>query len=459
MSRLDKINELVQKLQVEPSTASQRLLNLFDPNSFVEIGSYSKDAGVVAGYGSIDGKLVYAFAQEGIVNTDHARKIDNVYALALKMGCPVVAIMDSKGMEIEGGLDTLEAYGIIFMNQTAASGVVPQISIILGDSLGVSSYLSVFSDFVIMSEQGARMFMSSPSVFDGIDGKSTTYEEIGNSKSMSKNGIVHFNCHDESESIQKARDLIGFLPSNNLDEIIMPQGQDDLNRVDEMLNSIIPEDDVTPIDVKQIISSVADNNHFLEISELYATNIIAGFVRFDGMTVGILANNGKFNVDVAKKAGAFVNICDAFNIPIVTFTDITGYETTNTKQDKELIKYGGKLMYAFANATVPKINIILRNAIGNAYMLMNSKHIGADIVYAWPSACISLLSKEAATNIMNISNETYDEIASPYEVASKGYIDGIIIPANTRKRILISLEMLMTKRENIIAKKHSSVEF
>ncbi len=459
MSRLDKINELIDKLQQEPTAAYKRLEKLFDENSFVELGAYNKNAGVVTGYGTVNGKLVYAFAQEGVVSTEHARKIDNVYALALKMGCPVVAVMDSNGMKIDDGLDTLEAYGIMFRNQTAASGVIPQISVVLGNCLGISSFLSILSDFVIMSDTGAKMFMSSPSIFSGIEGKATTYEALGGAKTLAENGVVHFNCPDEEACFDKARRLIDFLPSNNLDDYSQIQPSDDLNREDPSLDAIVPEDNTTSIDMKYIIKSVADNGDFFEICKSYAKEIISGFIHLDGVTVGVVANNGQLSAAAAKKAGEIVNICDAFNIPIITFTDIDGYVHDDTHEQSSIIKYGAKFMFAFANATVPKINVIVRNGIGNAYLLMNSKHIGADIVYAWPSACVALMSKDAAINIMGTSSERYDEVSSPYDVAAKGYIDGVILPSTTRKRLLVALEMLMTKRENTVAKKHSSVEF
>ncbi len=459
MSRLDKINELIDKLQAEPTTAYKRLEKLFDENSFVELGAYNKNAGVVTGYGTVNGKLVYAFAQEGAVSTDHARKIDDVYSLALKMGCPVVAVMDSNGMKIDDGLDTLEAYGIMFKNQTAASGVIPQISVVLGNCLGISSFLSILSDFVIMSETGAKMFMSSPSIYSGLEGKATTYEALGGAKTLAENGVVHFSCPDEEECFNKARKLIDMLPSNNLDDFYQIEPTDDLNREDATLNTVIPEDNVSPVDMEYIVKSIADNGDFFEICESFAKGIRTGFVRLDGITAGVVANNGQLSADSAKKAGEFVNICDAFNIPIVTFTDIDGYVHNDTNEHSNTIKYGAKFMFAFANATVPKINVIVRNGIGNAYLLMNSKHIGADIVYAWPSACVALMSREAAINIMGTSSERYDQVTSPYEVAAKGYIDGVIIPSTTRKRILMALEMLMTKRENTVLRKHSSIEF
>ncbi len=458
MSRIDKINELILKMDQDKSTACERLIKLFDENSFVELGALNKRAGVVTGYGTIDGKLVYAYSQEGAVGVEHAKKIDNIYSLALKLGCPVVGILDSAGMLLEEGLDTFDAYGLLFKLQSQASGIIPQISIIAGSCIGVAGFGPVLSDFIIMPETGAKMFMTSPATFKGLDGKATTFEDLGGAKALGEEGTVHIVCKDEDESILKARALVGFLPENNL-EMSLVEANDDLNRTDDVLDSIVPEDNETPIDVKYIINSIADNHNFLEIHETYAKEIIVGFICLDGIPTGVVANNGVLSVDCVKKAGEFVNTCDAFNIPILTLTDIAGYSHSLEEERNGILKYGAKLVYSFANATVPKINIILRNGIGNSYLLMNSKHIGSDIVYAWPSASISLLPKDAAVNILGMTNEEFDKDSTPYEAAAKGYIDTIIIPSSTRKRILAALESLMTKREIKPARKHSSVEF
>ncbi len=459
MSRLGQINDLISKMNEEPSKARLRLEKLFDENSFVEIGSFNTDAGVVTGYGTINGKIVYAFCQDGPVGTKHAKKIGNIYDLALKMGSPVISVMDSKGLRLDEGLNTLEAYGTIFKNQTNASGVVPQISIILGDCLGIASFMPVISDFVVMCKKDAKMFMSSPATIPGLDGKATTYEQLGGVETLAKEGMIHICCEDENDCFTKTRELMKFLPENNLDFSISDSVTDDLNRTDSNLDTIIPEDDITPVDVKYIINSVSDHNSFFEIREKYADNMITGFAKFDGVTVGIVANNGILNVEAAKKASEFVNTCDAFNIPILTFTDIVGYEKSLQNEQAGIIKYSSILMSSFTNATVPKINVILRNGIGNAYLLMNSKHIGADIVYAWPTATISLMDKESSVNILQMTSDNFDNISNPYAVASDGFVDTVIIPSNTRKRVISALEMLLTKRVVKPAKKHSSNDY
>lgn len=460
MSRLDEVNELMEKRSQEPSLARVRAEKLFDEGSFAELGRFNDDAGVITGFGTVNGRLVYAYSQEGAVNCAHAKKIGNIYELALKMGAPVVGIMDSKGVVLEDGLNTFEAYGSIFKNQTAASGVVPQISVVLGDCIGVSSMIPVLSDFVLMSEEKAKLFMMSPSVFKGLEGKKTTYDEIGGAENHEKNtGLVHCTYKNEDECLLNVRKLLSYLPDNNLDEAVSEASSDDLNRVDEALNSIVPEGDKEPIDMRYIISSVADNADFFEIHKGYAENVITGFIKLDGITSGVIACTGDMDVATCHKTGEFVNICDAFNIPVITLTDAFGYKKEYAQEQAGLISYAAKLLYTFANATVPKINVIIRNGIGNVYMVMNSKHIGADVVFAWPSAKMALLPKEAQVKILGTSPEKYDEVSSPYHGAELGYVDNIIVPSDTRKRLISMLEMLLTKRETKPARKHSSVEF
>ena len=459
MSRIDKVNELIAKREAAHTSKERtRLDKLFDENSFVEIGAHNTDAGVVTGYGTINGRLVYAFSQDGPVNVAHAAKISNMYDLATKMGNPVVGIMDSKGVDTSEGIDTLEAFGIIMKNQAQASGVIPQVSIIAGDCMGMGSFIPVLSDFVVMTKSNSSLFMQSPSVFEGLDGKANLPSSFDAARHAQTTGLAHIVGETEEECFEITRELFGYLPENNMEmQVIEPT--DDLNRLDARLNEFLPEDNETPIDMRYLITSLADNGKFFEIHKQYSPNIMVGFVRFAGMTAGIIANNGRINVTAALKAGEFVNICDAFNIPIVTLTDVAGYDKKLSEELSGIEKYGAKLIYSFANASVPKINIIIRNAIGNAYMLMNSKHIGADIVYAWPSACIALMDKKAYTSILKATNEEYDEISSPYTAEHLGYVDSLIVPSNTRKRIIVALEMLMTKRESKSARKHSSIEF
>lgn len=460
MSRLDEVNELVAKRTQEPSTARIRAEKLFDEGSFAELGRFNDEAGVITGFGTINGRLVYAYSQEGAVNYAHAKKIGKVYEFALKMGAPVVGIMDSKGVVLEDGLNAFDAYGSIFKNQTDASGVVPQISVVLGDCIGVSSIIPVLSDFVLMSEERAKLFMMSPSVFEGLEGKSTTYDEIGGAVNHKKNtGLVHCTYKNEEECILGARKLLSYLPDNNLDGAVAETSSDDLNRVDEALNTIVPEKDEEQIDMRYIISSIADNSDFFEIHKGYADNVVTGFIKLDGITSGVIACSGDMGVSTCHKTGEFVNICDAFNIPIITLTDALGYEKKYDQEHNGLISYAAKLLYTFANATVPKINVVIRNGIGNVYLVMNSRHIGADVVLAWPSAKMALMPKDAQVKILGTSPEKYDDDASPYHAAELGYVDNIILPSDTRKRLISMVEMLLTKREAKPARKHSSIEF
>lgn len=460
MSRLDEVNELIAKRSQEPTTARIRAEKLFDEGSFVEIGRFNDDAGVITGYGTIEGRLVYAYAQEDAVNYAHAKKIGNIYELALKMGAPVVGIMDSKGVVLEDGLDAFEAYGMMFKNQSAASGVIPQISVVVGNCMGVSSMVPMLSDFVIMSEDNAKLFMMSPSVFSGLEGKTSTYDSVGGASTHKRStGLVHRTCKNEDECFETARELLSYLPDNNLDGVMPAEATDDLNRVDEGLNTIVPENDDDEIDMKYIITSVADNAKFFEIHKGFADNIITGFIKLDGITVGIISCTGQFTLAGCHKSGEFVNICDAFNIPVITLTDAKGYKQEYEQEHNGIVSHAAKLLFTFTNATVPKINLIVRNGIGNPYLIMNSKHIGADVVYAWPSAKLALMDKAAQVKVLGTASEEYDEMASAYSVAAQGYIDNIILPSNTRKRLISAVEMLLTKRESKPAKKHSCIEF
>ncbi len=460
MSRLDQVNELIAKRTEEPTLARVRIEKLFDAESFVEIGRYNDAAGVITGYGTINGRLVFAYSQENAVNYAHAKKIGNIYALALKMGAPIVGIMDSKGIILEDGLDALQAYGMLFKVQSDASGVIPQISLVVGDCIGISSMIPMLADFVIMAEENARMFMMSPSVFGGLEGKTSTYSSVGGAETHKRStGLVHCTCKTEDDCFENAVNLLSYLPDNNLDGVFPEESSDDLNRVDEALNTIVPENNEDAVDMKYIITSIADNAKFFEIHKGFVDNVMTGFIKLDGISAGIISCTGEFTLSACQKMGEFVNICDAFNIPLITLTDVRGYKREYEQEHYGITSYAAKLLYAFANATVPKINLIIRNGIGSPYLIMNSKHIGADVVYAWPSAVLSLMDKKAQVKVLDTSAEEYDEKSSPYSVATQGYIDNILVPSNTRKRLISAMEMLLTKRESKPSRKHSSIEF
>lgn len=459
MGTNENLTQLLSHKETKPSIAKKRLEMLFDEGSFVELAGFNKLAAVVTGFGTIDGKLVYAYSQEGAVDVCHAMKIADVYKNALKMGAPVVGVMDSKGLKMEDGISSFEAYGILFSNQSDASGVVPQISVVLGDCLGTAAFTPMLSDIVIMKKSDAKIFISSPKTFKGFDAKTTNYDDLGGAASLSENTSFVDLCFDDDEGCLAAcKNIINLLPSNNMEEAIC-ETSDDINREDSSLDAIIPDNDEAEINIQSIIKSISDNNSFTELKAKYAPEMIIGFSTFNGATIGVVANNGLLSNKGVDKAACFINLCDAFNVPVLSLTDICGYKESVYEHQQGLIRNSAKLLHAFKNSTVPKVNILLRNAIGNAYLLMNSKHIGADVVYAWPSAKIALMDKKAYVNVMGISSEEFEENSNVFNVAAKGYIDDIIIPAATRKRVIAAFEMLSSKRIAKTIRKHSSIQF
>ncbi|NLM48219.1 MAG: acyl-CoA carboxylase subunit beta [Epulopiscium sp.] len=514
MSTLSKVNELnalrskimegggeakIKKLHDEGRlTARERIEKFLDENSFVEMGLFVRHRstdfnmsqketpadGVVTGYGTVEGRLVYVYSQDatvlgGSVGEMHAKKIINLYDQALKMGAPIVAFLDSSGVRLQESVDALDGYGSLFVKQTMASGVIPQITVVMGDCIGGAAFNTGLSDFTFMVSKKGRLFVNSPNTIEGPESKKANFESIGSATMHSeKSGLVHFQYDDELECINNVRKLVSYLPSNNLEEAPYYNVTDDLNRVDSVLNSIVPDDLNAAFDIKTVICALADDREFMEVKAKYAKNLVTGFLRLNGTTVGILANQsleneGLLDIDASKKGAEFINFCDAFNIPIVSITDAGGFKASLEEEQRGIVKYVSKLIYAFTNATVPKVNIIVRKAFGTAYIAMNSKHIGADMVFAWPSAQISVMNPEGAVNIMYADElkaasdpaalraekvKEFSEMqSSPYTVASRGYIDDIIEPAATRKRVIAALEMLYSKREERPAKKHGSL--
>ena len=457
MDTLNKINALKELKAEEPTAARVRLEKFFDANSFVELEGFADGANVITGYGSVNGRLCFAYSQNGPVNKKHATKIADLYSKAINMGAPVTGILDSNGIELKDGQEALEAYGILFKNMSEASGLIPQISVILGDCLGIATYIPLLSDFRIMMETNSNMFMTSPAALEGADGIKLDYNDFCSGEAhATKTGLVHRAYKTEEDCLNAACQLIDLLPLNNSD-IAEEQSNADLNREDEALNTIIA-DESSPIDMSYIISSISDDYRYFELQPRFGEEIICAFTIISGKTVGVLANNGALGIQSTQKAGKFVKICDAFNIPIVTLTDIAEYQKTSIGAQNILISFSAHLLLAFTEASVPKINIVVRRGIGSGYMLMNSKYIGADIVLAWPTAEISLLNKKGYVDIMHQADSAeYEKESSPYTSASKGYIDDIIIPAATRKHIIAALEMLCTKRVRALPKKHNSV--
>jgi len=514
MDKVDKIGLLREKLaQVEQGggaekiakqhdagkmTARERIQALFDENSFVEIDTFVETRsidfdmqkkkvpgdGVVTGYGSIDGRLVFVAAQDftvigGSLGEMHAAKITKVMDMAMKMGAPFISINDSGGARIEEGIDALKGFGDIFYRNTLASGVIPQISVIMGPCAGGAVYSPAITDFIFMVDKTSQMFITGPQVIKSVTGEDVTFEKLGGAETHNSiSGVAHFRSSSEKECIEQIKKLISYLPDNNLSDVPIVPTQDDINRITDNLVDIIPQDSNKPYDMMEIITSVVDNGDFFEIQKDFAKNIIIGFGRMNGGTVGIVANQpkvaaGVLDVNSSDKAARFVRFCDAFNIPIITFTDVPGYLPGVGQEHSGVIRHGAKLLYAFSEATVPKINVIVRKAYGGAYIAMNSKHLGADMVFAWPSAEIAVMGPEGAANIIfkkdiaaaddpmetrkRLIEEYREKFSNPYVAASRGYVDDVIDPATTRIRLISALEMLASKRENRPAKKHGNI--
>ena len=514
MDKVDKIGLLREKLaQVEQGggaekiakqhdagkmTARERIQALFDENSFVEIDTFVETRsidfdmqkkkvpgdGVVTGYGSIDGRLVFVAAQDftvigGSLGEMHAAKITKVMDMAMKMGAPFISINDSGGARIEEGIDALKGFGDIFYRNTLASGVIPQISVIMGPCAGGAVYSPAITDFIFMVDKTSQMFITGPQVIKSVTGEDVTFEKLGGAETHNSiSGVAHFRSSSEKECIEQIKKLISYLPDNNLSDVPIVPTQDDINRITDNLVDIIPQDSNKPYDMMEIITSVVDNGDFFEIQKDFAKNIIIGFGRMNGGTVGIVANQpkvaaGVLDVNSSDKAARFVRFCDAFNIPIITFTDVPGYLPGVGQEHSGVIRHGAKLLYAFSEATVPKINVIVRKAYGGAYIAMNSKHLGADMVFAWPSAEIAVMGPEGAANIIfkkdiaaaddpmetrkRLIEEYREKFSNPYVAASRVYVDDVIDPATTRIRLISALEMLASKRENRPAKKHGNI--
>ena len=514
MSTADKINALNEKRaklelgggaqsiekqhQSGKLTARERMNILFDENSFVEIDAYVETRGidfdmqkkkvpgdgVVTGYGTIDGRLVYASAQDftvigGSLGEMHAKKITKVMDMAVKMGAPFICMNDSGGARVQEGVDSLSGYGDIFYRNTIASGVIPQISVIMGPCAGGAVYSPAITDFIFMVEKTSYMCITGPEIIKSVTGETVTTEGLGGADiHNSVSGVAHFKYESETDCLNEIRRLIGFLPDNNLSDAPVYLSEDDSNRIVDQLNEIIPDEANKPYDMKEIITKVVDNGEFFEIQAHFARNILIGFARMKGGTVGIVANQpsvsaGVLDVNSADKAARFVRFCDSFNIPLITFTDVPGYLPGVGQEHSGVIRHGAKLLYAFSEATVPKINVIVRKAYGGAYIAMNSKHLGADMVFAWPTAEIAVMGPEGAANLIfrkaikeaadpaeerkNKIQEYRDKFSNPYVAAARGYVDDVIEPAETRARLINALEMLSSKRETRPSKKHGNI--
>ncbi len=474
-------------------TARERIQQLLDPGTFNEIdklmthrnydfGMEAKKVlgdGLISGYGKVNGRLVYVFAQDftvfgGSLSRANADKIVKIQELALKMGAPIIGLNDSGGARIQEGVESLAGYADIFYNNVIASGVIPQISAILGPCAGGAVYSPALTDFIFMVNEKSHMFVTGPEVIKTVTHEDVTKEELGGAHTHNtKSGVAHFNGNDEDQTLMMVRELLSFLPSNNLEDPPVKPTMDPLDRVDEHLQEIVPADPNKPYDMHEIIQTVIDNKHFLEVQSQYAQNIIVGFARFGGKPVGVVANQpghlaGVLDINSSVKAARFVRFCDAFNLPLVTFVDVPGFLPGTSQEFGGIIKHGAKLLYAFSEATVPKITIITRKAYGGAYDVMSSKHIGADVNLAYPTAEIAVMGPEGAINIIhrNVMNEEEkaqavqeyrDKFANPYKAASLGYIDEIIHPKDTRRKIIDALDMTQNKRKSNPPKKHGNI--
>lgn len=474
-------------------TARERITDLLDPGTFVEFDKFvvhrSRDFGmennlipgdgVVTGYGKIEGRLVYVFAQDftvfgGTLSRANADKVVKIMDLAMKMGAPVIGLNDSGGARIQEGVESLGGYADIFYRNVMSSGVIPQISAILGPCAGGAVYSPAITDFIIMVKDSSYMFVTGPDVIRTVTHEDVTMEDLGGAMAHnSKSGVAHFTADDDEQAMIMIRELFGYLPSNNMEDPPMKPCLDDINREDEKLQSIVPEDPNKPYDMKELITTIVDEHNFFEVMPYYAQNIIIGFARLGGRSVGVVANQpqvlaGVLDINSSIKAARFVRFCDAFNIPLITFVDVPGFLPGTAQEFGGIIKHGAKLLYAFAEATVPKITVITRKAYGGAYDVMSSKHIGADINFAYPSAEIAVMGSEGAVNIIyrnklnqedraQAVKEYRDTFASPYKAAELGYIDEIIWPRQTRHKLIQALEMTQNKSKSNPPKKHGNI--
>jgi propionyl-CoA carboxylase beta chain len=479
-------------------TARERVEQLLDPGSFVETDRFKTHRctdfgmedkkilgdGVVTGYGHIDGRLVFVFSQDftvfgGSLSGAFAEKVCKVMDLAMRAGAPVIGLNDSGGARIQEGVVSLAGYADIFQRNVMGSGVIPQISVIMGPCAGGAVYSPAMTDFIFMTKSASYMFITGPDVIKTVTHEEVTKEELGGADVHNqRSGVAHFEGQDDTETLAMVRELLSFLPSNNLDDPPLHATLDDRDRRDPSLATVIPDNPNKPYDMHDVIQAVVDDRYFFEVHQGFARNIIVGFARLGGRPVGIVANQpaflaGVLDIDASTKAGRFVRFCDCFNIPIVTFVDVPGFLPGTSQEFGGIIRHGAKLLYAFCEATVPKITIITRKAYGGAYVVMSSKHIRGDVNLAYPTAEIAVMGPDGAVNIIfrneierartpetereRLVTEYRQTFANPFKAAELGYIDDIIQPEDTRPRLIHALEMLATKRDRNPPKKHGNI--
>lgn len=479
-------------------TARERIALLLDEGSFVEIdqlvthrctnfgmeNTVAPGEGVVTGYGTISGRLVYLFSQDftvigGSLGEMHAKKITKAMDAALKLGVPCIGINDSGGARIQEAVDALNGYGEIFFRNTISSGVIPQLSAILGPSAGGAVYSPALTDYIFMVNNVSKMFITGPEVIKSVTGEEVTQEALGGALTHNqKSGNAHFYANDEEECIWQIKKLLTYLPQNNLETPLVIPTADPVDRMDEELQTIIPENANMAYDVRDVIAAIVDDYDFFEVQPYYATNMVIGYARVNGQAIGIIANQPKvmagcLDVNASDKASRFIRFCDCFNIPIVTFVDTPGYLPGTQQEFGGIIRHGAKLLYAYSEATVPKITIVLRKSYGGAYLAMCARSLGADTVIAWPQAEIAVMGPDGAANIIFRKEITAAEnpaekrkeyvdlyrekFSNPYPAAARGMVDMVIEPKETRPTLIKSLEMLSSKRESRPAKKHGNV--
>jgi propionyl-CoA carboxylase beta chain len=485
-------------------TARERIELLLDPGSFIELDKFKTHRnddfgmenkkilgdGVVTGYGTVEGRQVFVFAQDftvfgGSLSGAYAEKICKVMELAVSTGCPVVGLNDSGGARIQEGVVSLAGYADIFYRNVATSGVVPQLSAILGPCAGGAVYSPAITDFIVMAKHTSYMFITGPDVIKTVTHEEVSKEDLGGAQAHNaRSGVAHFAAEDEPGAIRILRELLGFLPSNNLEDPPLLATQDPLDRRDEMLKTLVPANPNKPYDMKELIRAVVDDRHFFEVAEHFAKNITIGFARLGGRSVGIVANQpaflaGVLDIAASRKAARFVRTCDAFNLPLITFVDVPGFLPGTDQEWGGIITHGAKLLYAFAEATVPKLTVITRKAYGGAYDVMASKHIKADVNLAFPTAEIAVMGPEGAVNIVfrkeleektrlaaaggadlarkELAQKYRDTFANPYKAAELGYVDEVILPEDTRPRLCRALQMLRNKRADVPKRKHGNI--
>ncbi|GAB3278300.1 acyl-CoA carboxylase subunit beta [Parasphingorhabdus pacifica] len=491
-------------------TARERIDALLDHGSFVEIDEHARHRsvnfgmeadrpygdGVVTGYGTVDGRRVCVFSQDftvfgGSLGEVFGEKIVKVMDLALKTGCPLIGINDSGGARIQEGVAALGLYAEIFKRNTHASGVIPQISLVVGPCAGGAVYSPAITDFTVMVDKTSHMFITGPDVIKTVTGEDVTFEELGGAHTHnSRSGNAHYLASDEDDAMSYVKELLSFLPSNNLSEApIYASGEEDQGAIadsvtgaDADLDTLIPDSANQPYDIHEVITRVIDDGEFLEVSSLFAPNMVVGYGRIEGHSVGIVANQptqlaGTLDIDASEKAARFVRTCDAFNIPVLTLVDVPGFLPGTGQEFNGIIRRGAKLLYAYAEATVPLVTVITRKAYGGAYDVMGSKHLGADVNLAWPTAQIAVMGSQGAANILyrrqlaeaaengedvealraKLQQEYEDTLCNPYVAAERGYVDSVIPPSHTRGHVARSLRMLREKRETLPAKKHGNI--